>query len=174
MTTIEIPAGVTTEIKGGDIIVKGPLGSVAKKLNTKLIKAEMKDGKLTLTANKNQKLNRKAELAVTALDHEVTETIKTVQKAIEQKMKVVFAHFPMSIEIKGNVIFLKNVFGEKVPRQAVIVGSTKVEVKGQDFTIKGIDNYEIGQTIANIRQACKARGYDTRVFQDGVYLVTEE
>ena len=47
-------------------------------------------------------------------------------------------------------------------------------VKGQDVTIKGVDKYDVGQTIANIRKGCYSRGYDTRVFQDGLYVVNEE
>ncbi len=49
-----------------------------------------------------------------------------------------------------------------------------MEVKGQDVTVKGLDKYEVGQTVANIRRGCYARGYDTRVFQDGLYVAAEE
>lgn len=174
MYTIELPNGVSAEAKDGSIVIKGKLGSVSKKANAKLLKVEVQGNRVTITETKNKKLARVAALASKALESEVKDAANTIQNGIETRMKVLFAHFPMSIEIKGNIIFLKNVFGEKVPRQARIVGSTKVEVKGQDFTIKGIDRYETGQTIANIRKACYARGYDTRVFQDGVYVVHEE
>lgn len=174
MYTIELPNGVSAEVREGSIAIKGKLGSVSKKVNSKLLKVEVQGNKITITESKNKKLARVSALASKALESEIKDTTNTIQTGIEKHMKVLFAHFPMSVEIKGNVIFLKNVFGEKVPRQAKIVGSTKVEVKGQDFTIKGIDRYETGQTVANIRKACYARGYDTRVFQDGVYVVTEE
>ncbi|MDE1860910.1 MAG: 50S ribosomal protein L6 [Candidatus Micrarchaeota archaeon] len=174
MTSIEIPNGVLVEAKGSEVVIKGKLGQVIKHFNGKYVRIDVKDGKANVTAVDNKKLKRKAMLAETAFSSELKDTMETVQKGIEQKMKLMFAHFPMSVEVKGNTIYLKNVFGEKVPREAMIIGSTKVEIKGQDFLIKGIDRYEIGQTIANIRKACYARGYDTRVFQDGVYIVTEE
>ena len=32
-------------------------------------------------------------------------------------MKILYAHFPTSVEIKGKKMYLKNLFGEKVPRE---------------------------------------------------------
>ena len=37
--------------------------------------------------------------------------------------------------------------------------------------VNGVDIEEVGQTIANIRQATRIRDRDSRVFQDGVYPV---
>ena len=37
--------------------------------------------------------------------------------------------------------------------------------------LSGIDKEKVGQTMANIEQATRVRGFDIRVFQDGIYLV---
>jgi large subunit ribosomal protein L6 len=59
--------------------------------------------------------------------------------------------------------------GEKVPRIANILGDTKVEVNGQDIVLTGTNKEDVGQTCANIEQACRISKYDRRIFQDGIY-----
>ncbi len=174
MYEIQIPSGVKVEANSGSVTIKGKLGSTTKPMSQKFTHVKIEGNKITISEVKNKKLAKKSVLATQALNAELSSAITGVEKGVEYKMKVLYAHFPTSIEIKGKKIFLKNLFGEKVPREIDIVGDTKVEVKGQDVTVKGVDNYDVGQTIANIRKGCYARGYDTRVFQDGIYVVTEE
>ncbi len=174
MYEIEIPSAVTVTVNGDDVTVKGKLGSTVKKTNAKFVSVSVSGSKVTISGTTNKKLAKKSALAAQAFNSVLRDTIKGVQDGVEVKMKVLFAHFPTSIEVKPGHIYLKNLFGEKVPREVDIVGATKVEVKGQDVTIKGIDKYEVGQTVANIRRGCYARGYDTRVFQDGLYVANEE
>lgn len=174
MYEIEIPSGVNVSVDGENVIIKGKLGSVIKRANTKFVAVKVEGNKIIVDGVKVKGLVKKSSFASTALNTEISDAVRGVQEGIEVKMKVLFAHFPMSIEIRDNKVFLKNLFGEKVPRKIDIVGSTKVEVKGQDVTVKGVDKYEVGQTIANIRKGCYARGYDTRVFQDGLYVNLEE
>ncbi len=174
MYEIEIPSGVSVAVSGDEVTVKGKLGSVAKHTNPKFVEVNVQGSKITISEVKERKLARKSALATKAFSSVLKGSIDGVQNGIEVKMKVLFAHFPTSIEIKGNKMYLKNLFGEKVPREIDIVGSTKEEVKGQDVTVKGLDKYEVGQTVANIRRGCYARGYDTRVFQDGLYVAAEE
>lgn len=174
MYEIEIPSGTTVQFNEGEITVKGKLGTASKRLNMKLNTYKQEGSKITIGWTKNRKLEKKAALAATAASNELRDALKYVNEGIEAHMKVLYAHFPMSLELKGKELHLKNVFGEKVPRTATIVGDTKVEIKGQEVKVKGVDKYDVGQTISNIRKACKARGYDTRVFQDGIYVSKEE
>lgn len=173
MHVVEIPSGVQVSVSGNLITIKGKLGSTTKKANERLFSVKTEPNKVDLEVTKNKKLARKAELAILAFEAELNSAMKSVQNGIERKMVVFFSHFPMVIEVKGKTINIKNIFGERVPRTTEIVGDTRVEVKGQEITIKGVDAYDVGQTIANIRTACYSIG-DTRVFQDGVYLAHEE
>ncbi len=174
MYELEIPNGVKVDVAGETITVKGKLGSTLKHINPKFVDVKVHGNKLTISEIKEPKLVKKSGFATTALKTQLTDAIIGVESGFNVKMKVLFAHFPTSLEVKGRKLYLKNLFGEKVPREISIVGETKVEIKGQDVTIKGVDKYEVGQTIANIRKGCYARGYDTRVFQDGLYVDTEE
>ncbi|MBI4399385.1 50S ribosomal protein L6, partial [Candidatus Micrarchaeota archaeon] len=82
-------------------------------------------------------------------------------------------HFPISIEIKDKKLVIKNFLGEKQPRSAKIVGTTKIEVKGQEVTISGTSKDDVGQTVANLVNATRISDRDSRVFQDGLYIIEE-
>ena len=89
-------------------------------------------------------------------------------------MKIVFAHFPMSIEVKrGKMYDKQHDRREDAAHGRHMRGLTKVEVKGQDVRVYGISKDAVSQTAANIRLACKIRNKDTRAFQDGVYYEVE-
>ena len=86
---------------------------------------------------------------------------------------MLYSHFPIAVEIKGREILVKNFLGEKQPRKVKIMGTTKVESKGQEMTITGISKEDVGQTIANIKSATRIRNRDSRVFQDGFYVIEQ-
>lgn len=174
MYEIEIPSGVKVEVNGHVVTIKGKLGSTIKHTSPKFTSIKVEGNKLKVDSVKTKKLVKKSLLAAQAMASELKDLMTGVEKGVEAKMKILYAHFPTTVEVKGKKMYLKNLFGEKVPREVAIVGDTKVEIKGQDVTIKGVDKYDVGQTIANIRKGCYARGYDTRVFQDGLYVVREE
>jgi large subunit ribosomal protein L6 len=86
-------------------------------------------------------------------------------------MKIVYAHFPMTVKADGSKVTIENFLGERHPRTAKILGDTQVQIKGDEVIVSGINKEEVGQTMANIEQATKIKGRDPRVFQDGIYLV---
>lgn len=176
MQEIQIPNGIKVSLSedGQQMLVSGKLGSTAKQINERLMSVKLDGSKISIAETKNKKLSKKAALAAQAFASELKSAMDGVERGMERRMKIVFAHFPMSIEIKGGAFLAKNVLGEKKPRVAKIVGSTKVEVKGQEVTIKGVDPYDVGQTAANIHRLSFVRRKDSRVFQDGIYFVEEE
>ncbi|OYT67402.1 50S ribosomal protein L6 [ANME-1 cluster archaeon ex4572_4] len=97
--------------------------------------------------------------------------IQVEEKQTEEK----HAHFPMQITLtkEGNAVSVANFLGERKPRIAKIGAGVKVEIKGkgEEIVVSGLNKEEVGQTAANIEQATRIKGYDSRVFQDGVYLV---
>jgi large subunit ribosomal protein L6 len=91
-------------------------------------------------------------------------------KGFEYKMKIVYAHFPIKTAIKGDTFVIENFLGEKFPRKTKILGVTKVQVKGDQVVLNGPNVEDVGQTAANIEKATKIKGFDPRVFQDGIYI----
>jgi large subunit ribosomal protein L6 len=174
MYKIEIPQGVTAEVKGPEITVKGSLGSNIRKFNDALLTVKREQNEIVVAPVKDKKLAGKSNNAARAMTTQIRNDINGVSKHFEVHMGIVFAHFPITVEIKGHEVHIKNIFGERVPRIADIVGETKVEVKDKNVRVYGISLDNVKQTAANIRIASKAHRKDERIFQDGVYYAIDE
>ncbi|HVC58649.1 MAG TPA: 50S ribosomal protein L6 [Candidatus Acidoferrales bacterium] len=173
MIEIEVPKDVNVDISGNAITIKGPLGTNTRMLNDTLLTISKKDGKLVIEQVAKGKLFKKAAMAEVSFAKVLKNDIVGVAKHYEINMRIVFAHFPINIEIKGAKLNINNMIGERVPRISKIVGTTKIEVKGQAVRLYGTSLDDVSQTAANIRLACKIRNKDSRVFQDGLYYEIE-
>lgn len=160
--TVAIPAGVEVKMTGTELSVNGPRGRQARILALRGVSMKMEGNQLTVTGPLRE--------ANTALAH-IRNMIRGSAEGYSQKLKVIYAHFPISLELKGREFYIKNFVGEKQPRRCRVVGDTKVEVKGAEVTIFGPSREDVGQTIANIRSATRIRRRDSRVFQDGIYPI---
>jgi large subunit ribosomal protein L6 len=156
---IELPEGTTIQVDGHKVTVKGPQGEVQKEFS-KRASIKVEGNKVEVTADKALKGTIEALIG---------NMVVGVNKGYSKKLKVLYAHFPISIEVKGKDITIKNFIGERQPRKTVLLGNTKVEVKGQNVTVSGPDKEAVGQTIANMTTAMKVKNKDGRIFQDGIY-----
>ena len=166
---VEVPEGITVEIKGNEIDIKGSLGSNRRIFNDALLEVKKSDRKLLITPVRDRGLEKKSRTSQISMKKEIENDIRGVSQYYERKMRMVFAHFPINVEVKGSVLQINNIIGERFPRRANIVGSTKIEAKGQNVRVYGTSLDDVSQTAANIRQACRIRNKDSRVFQDGLY-----
>lgn len=167
---IPIPEDVDVTIDG-EVRVKGPMGELSRKFNHSEISMSMEDDKIVLEVNFPKK---KDEAMVGTVKAHINNMIKGVTEGFTYRMKIVYAHFPMSVKVAGDSVVIENFLGERHPRRARIVGDTKVQVKGDEVEVSGINKEDVGQTMANIEQATRIKGRDPRVFQDGIYLVSKE
>src|ERR671917_212216 len=119
---------------------------------------------------------RKRDLAVTNTARSIIEgMIKGVEKGYTYKLKIIFAHFPISVKVKGKEVQVENFFGERSARVSRIMGdATKVSVVGEDVLIQGPSLEDVSQTAANIELSTKIKGKDQRVFLDGLYIYSKE
>ncbi len=166
---LEIPEGVSVEIN--ELVrVQGPKGVVERNLSFPGVEIRREDGRITVFTS--EKKARHKAMVGTIAGH-IKNMIRGVTEGFEYRMKVVYSHFPIRVKVQGDEVVIENFLGEKHPRKARIVGNTKVDVKGDQIIITGINKEECGQTAANIEQATRIRGYDVRVFQDGIYIVSK-
>jgi large subunit ribosomal protein L6 len=165
---IEVPVKVQFAFEGGVVKVKGPQGEVTKRLSDPRIKIEKKGNKV-LISSKTARAKEKALLGT--FGAHIRNMFVGVTNGFEYKMKIVYAHFPIKTSIKGDVFLIENFLGEKAPRKAKILGATKVSIKGDQVVLTGADVENAGQTAANIERATKVRGFDLRIFQDGIYII---
>ncbi len=162
---IKVPEGVKVSIEGGKVSVEGPKGKLSRAFPGKDLKIEAKEGSVTASAPDLMTMN--------TIEAHIKNMFVGVSEGYARKMQLLYAHFPITVEVKAPFIMIKNFQGEKKPRRAKIAGATKVEVKGQEVFLSGLDKEDIGQTMANITTAMKIKKRDSRVFQDGLYPVNE-
>jgi large subunit ribosomal protein L6 len=162
---IKVPEKAKVSVHGTTVVVEGPKGKLERNFSVIGLKIESSGGFVTASST---------ELMITnTVESHVKNMLIGVTDGYSRKMQVIYSHFPLTVEVKGQTISIKNFQGEKKPRRANIAGNTKVEVKGQEVFISGIDKEAVGQTIANIMTATKIKKRDSRVFQDGLYQVDE-
>lgn len=165
---IAIPDGVDVELAGSTVTVKGPLGQVARRLWYPGIDIRKEDSHLVV----NSRFDRKRQRAmVGTLCAHIQNMIDGVTKGFEYRMKVVYSHFPIQLKASRDELTINNFLGERKSRSARIVPGASVELSKDEVIVKGIDREKVGQTMANIEQATRVKGFDVRVFQDGIYLV---
>ena len=166
--TVDVPEGVTVTVVDRTVTVKGQKVTLSREFPVSRINMSLVGNQVTLTCD----LPKKKENALlgTFRSH-ITNMIIGVTDGFEYKMKIVYSHFPVKTSVKGDKFVIENFLGEKHPRSANILGDTKIVVKGDEVTLTGSDKEHVGQTTANIEQITKIKGYDPRVFQDGIYLI---
>ncbi len=165
---IEIPEGVTVEVAGKIVAIKGPLGELSKEISDPKIFAEVKDNKLFI---KPRSFSKRQKMFINTFNSHLKNMIKGVQEPFVYKLKICSGHFPMNVNVEGKHVVVKNYFGEKIPRKALILPDVKVDIKGDEVIVSGSNIESVGQTAANIEKSAIIKNRDRRVFQDGIWIV---
>ena len=164
---LENPEGINITMKKHMIQFQGPLGKTFKSFKKIPVDIELSDGKLTLKAQGTRKRDY-------SILHTARSLIRNIFEGLIEgytiKMKVVYAHFPITVKVKEKTILIENFQGERAPRTTTIVGNTKIIPKGDDVILTGEVWTDITQTAANIEQKTKVKNKDHRVFLDGIYV----
>jgi large subunit ribosomal protein L6 len=167
----EMPDGVTARLDGRVLSVKGKLGEVKKDFERINVNIDVQGNKVLVWPFSKKK---KDNMVINTVLSIVNSMAKGVSNGFTYRLKVVYAHFPISVKVKDGNILVENFIGERSPRVAPIVGSCKVSVEEDDVIVKGTSLEEVGQTAANVELATKIRRKDQRVFLDGVYIYRKE
>ncbi len=169
---IVLPSEVSITKQENIITTKGSFGSVQKDFTKMPAIIDLQDNKITIKSRGNRK---KDFALVNTLQSVINNMIKGSSQGFTYRLKIVFAHFPISIKIKGKDIVVENFFGERSPRTSKIIGNdTKVSVEGEDIIVKGPNIENVSQTAANLELATRIKNKDSRVFLDGVYIYSKE
>jgi len=172
--TIEIPDEIEVNIDNFKVSVKGPKGNLEKDFFSPLFKDKItirKDDNKIFLSVKSEK--RKIKSMFGTIESHIKNMFKGVTEGFTVKLKIVYMHFPMKVEVSGKEVIINNFLGERVPRRAKIVGNCKVEVKDDIIIVGGISKDDVGQTTANMERATKIKARDRRVFQDGIFRLSD-
>jgi len=167
-TIIGLPDDVSATVDHLDLTVDGPDGSVTRRLWYPDVDVSV-DGDEVVIASDVE--NAKTTATVGTFESHVRNMVHGVTEGWQYKMEVHYAHFPMQVAVEGDDVVIENFLGEKAERRTPIRGDTEVQVDGEELTLSGSDKEAVGQTAADIEQLTKVNDKDTRVFQDGVYIV---
>lgn len=119
---------------------------------------------------------RKALASIRTCTSHVQNMITGVTRGFEYKMRLVYAHFPININIekKGAVVEIRNFLGEKRVRVVdMLAGVTCERSTGgvkDELVLAGNDVELVSRSAALIHQVCLVKHKDIRKFLDGIYL----
>lgn len=171
---IDIPDGIEVNIDNFKVSIKGPKGNLKRDFFSPLFRDEIiirkEDNKIFLST-KSEK--RKIKSMFGTIEAHIKNMFKGVTEGFSVKLRIVYMHFPMKVEVSGKEILINNFLGERVPRRAKIIGNCKVDVKDDVVTVSGINKDDVGQTAANMEKATWVKARDRRVFQDGIFRLSD-
>jgi large subunit ribosomal protein L6 len=167
--SVAIPEDVQIQLEGLRVKVTGPKGSLSEDLSHLPVNLTLSQGRVSVLPRWPTK--RCIAKAGTAAAH-VMNMIGGVTKGFTYKLKVVYAHFPVTVKVveKDKKVTIENFIGEKTPRVAKIIGDAKVKVAGDEVIVQGTRLEDVSQTASNIESATKIKQKDQRVFLDGIYI----
>ena len=165
---LEIPEDVDAEQDHLDITVEGDNGSVTRRLWYPDIDVSVDGDTVVIESDED---NAKTMSTIGTFQSHIENMFHGVTEGWEYGMEVFYSHFPMQVNVEGDEVVIENFLGEKAPRRAQIRGDTDVQIDGESVLLNGPDKEAVGQTAGDIEQLTRVKDKDTRVFQDGVYIV---
>ena len=151
----------------GVLKIKGSKGEVSNVFKSPHVKIEVSQNKIIFTSKTERK---RVRATFGTWKAHAKNMLLGVTKGWKCELKLVYSHFPVKLKLDGNSLVIENFLGERNPRSVPIPDDLKVEVDKNTIYVSGSDKERVGQTCARIEQTTKVRGYDRRVFQDGIYV----
>jgi len=167
-TSVKIPGGYKARLDGHVLVVEGPKGTVSKELKNPFTKVTIEGDEVVIESLKD---NRRGKAVINSFAAHIKNLLKGADDGYEARLRICYAHFPINVKVDGKKLMIENFVGEKTPRKARIMGDCKVEVKGSDIIITGLNKELVGQTAANIETATRIKKKDLRIFQDGIWII---
>ncbi len=165
---VVLSEGVSAELSGTILKIKGPKGEVTRNLNHPRFEIKIENNTIALTATKATKRERR--LVGSFIAH-INNMVSGVQEPHVYKLKICSGHFPMSVSVANQEITVKNFLGESVPRKAKILAGAEVKINDKEIVVSSPDKELAGQTAARIEKLCRITNKDIRIFQDGCYII---
>ncbi|KAJ4295723.1 60S ribosomal protein L9B [Collariella sp. IMI 366227] len=175
--TLEVPENVKVSIKARLVTVEGPRGKLTKDMshiavNFSIIKKDV----IGIEIHHG---NRKNVAALRTVRTIINNLIIGVTKGFKYKMRYVYAHFPINVNVDKNgetgcyEVEIRNFVGEKIVRRVIMQAGVDVEIsKAQkdELILSGNSLEAVSQSAADIQQICRVRNKDIRKFLDGLYV----
>ncbi len=181
---LDIPEGVTVQIKARNIKVVGPRGELTKDLkHIDVTFTKLSDKQIKITVHNG---NRKHVATLRTVKSLISNLIKGVTVGFKYKLRFVYAHFPINVNIVEQdgvkYVEIRNFLGEKRVRNVKILEGVSAEIstaQKDELIVTRNSLKNVSQTAADVQKICRVRNKDIRKFLDGIYVsskgnITEE
>ncbi len=168
---IGIPNGVNVSVSDNVLLVKGPKGEIKKEMNQHIISIKVEHQKIMFESKRNTKEDKKIMGSLVA---HFKNMLRGSMENHNYVLKICAGHFPMNVSVSGSKLIVKNFLGEKVPRTLELKHGADVKVEGDIIKVTSASKETASQVSADIEQLTRRPGFDTRVFQDGIYIINKD
>jgi large subunit ribosomal protein L9e len=173
--TLTVPEGVDVKILARIVTVTGPRGKLTKDLKHLSVSfVQRKPAVIDISLHHGSRKNVATLRTVRSI---IQNMIIGVTKGFKYKMRYVYAHFPINVNIekKGEVfeVEIRNFIGEKIVRRVTMLPGVDVEQSKNvkdEIVLFGNSLENVSQSAADIQQICRVRNKDIRKFLDGLYV----
>lgn len=141
---VALPKGVESTIAAGQIVVKGPLGTLTQALSND-VEVALNDGHLTFAAVNDTKQSNAMSGTLRAL---VNNMVVCVSKGFERRLNLVGVGF--RAQVQGDALKLQLGFSHDIEHK--VPAGIKIECPTQtEIIVRGSDKQAVGQVAAEIR-----------------------
>ena len=142
---IKIPSGVTVDIAGGEVKVKGAGGQLARPV-VDLVSVAVQDSEVLVSRANDSKPARANHGLMRSL---INNMVIGVSQGFEKRLEVIGVGY--RAEMKGQKLVLH--LGYSHPIEYEVPSDLKIEVdkKANTISVKGASKERVGQAAANIR-----------------------
>ncbi|CEP62139.1 60S ribosomal protein uL6 LALA0_S04e08724g [Lachancea lanzarotensis] len=172
---LDIPEGVTVNIKSRVIKVVGPRGELTKNLkHIDVTFAKISNRQVKITVHNG---DRKHVAALRTVKSLVANMVTGVTKGFKYKMRYVYAHFPINVNVvekdSSKFVEIRNFLGDKQVRLVPVREGVSIDFSANqkdEIVLSGNSIENVSQNAADIQQICRVRNKDIRKFLDGIYV----
>ncbi|EEH16547.2 hypothetical protein PABG_06634 [Paracoccidioides brasiliensis Pb03] len=191
LETLPIPDNVTIHIRSRVVTVEGPRetayltaspvspppGKLVKDLSHLAVSFSLP--KKNVLAIEIHHGSRKGIASLRTVRTLINNLIIGVTRGFKYKMRYVYAHFPINVNIETNKdtgvseVEIRNFLGEKRVRRVVCQPDVEITVSPNvkdEIQLTGNSLEGVSQSAADIQQICRVRNKDIRKFLDGIYV----
>lgn len=170
--TLSIPENVTVALKGRQVTVTGPRGTLVEDYHHIAVE-------ITRTGKNKLKVSvwhgaRKHIACIRTVCTSILNMIKGVTLGFQFKMRSAYSHFPINVSITdgSKAIEIRNYLGEKLVRKISMPTGVTIDVTDQkdEIVLRGNCLKAVSQTAALIAQSTCVKDKDIRKFLDGIYV----
>lgn len=151
---IEIPSGITVEVKGNTVVVRGSAGELSQEIDPR-IKVEINENVITVSRTSEIKEVKSLHGLSRSL---IANMIEGVEKGYEKKLEILGVGY--RAQVSGKKITLSLGFSHPVEYTAPEGITIEQDQENKNIlSIKGIDKQKVGQVAAEIRAFKKPEPY---------------